>query len=259
MELKHMVSKKASLFSQQFIQIGALASHRRKRGSSVICMGGRTLNRKPLQKGRNLSIEAIQSIQALKRAHKHNNSSTCSTSSFDQVFNSNFTRLLKFDMVAVLRELLRQNQCVLALKVFDIIRREHWYKPKVIIYADIIEVLAANSLFEEVDFVYQCLKSESEDLEPELRGFNSLFKTFLTCERIELVVDCYEFMKGVDCEPDKSTFKMLIRGLESNGKEGLSDVMRLDAQSIYGHLEFLDEEEEDIVQKDYWFYNKSFL
>lgn len=71
----------------------------------------RSLNRKPLQKGRNLSIEAIQTIQALKLAYNNDKSL------LDQVFRSKFSRLLKFDMTAVLRELLRQNHCLLALKV----------------------------------------------------------------------------------------------------------------------------------------------
>ena len=71
----------------------------------------RSLNRKPLQKGRNLSIEAIQTVQALKLAYNNDKSL------LDQIFRSKFSRLLKFDMTAVLRELLRQNHCLLALKV----------------------------------------------------------------------------------------------------------------------------------------------
>lgn len=67
-------------------------------------------NRKPLQKGRYLSIEAIQTVQILKRAKS-------STAMLEQASLTSFSRLLKLDMVAVLRELLRQNECYLALKV----------------------------------------------------------------------------------------------------------------------------------------------
>lgn len=76
----------------------------------VVTMRDRTNNPRPLQKGRNLSIEAIQTVQALKRAQKHHHS-------LEQAFNFKFRRLLKLDMMAVLRELLRQNECLLALKV----------------------------------------------------------------------------------------------------------------------------------------------
>lgn len=108
------------------IQIGAGALHLNQMKSSsherlnchktgirmmIITMRDRSKNRKPLQKGRSLSIEAIQTVQALKRAAKR------SDVSLEQVFDSKFRRLLKFDMIAVLRELLRQNQCLLAIKV----------------------------------------------------------------------------------------------------------------------------------------------
>lgn len=85
------------------------------RRAMVIKMRDRSKNRKPLQRGRMLSIEAIQAVQALKRANTP--PSPSSSSMLDRVIDSKIRRLLKFDMVAVLRELLRQNECSLALKV----------------------------------------------------------------------------------------------------------------------------------------------
>lgn len=88
------------------------------RRAMVIKMRDRSKNRKPLQRGRMLSIEAIQAVQALKRANTPPPPSPSSSSSMlDRVIDSKIRRLLKFDMVAVLRELLRQNECSLALKV----------------------------------------------------------------------------------------------------------------------------------------------
>lgn len=81
----------------------------------VITMKDRSKNRKPLQRGRNLSIEAIQAVQALKRANR--NTYNNPLPELERVFDFKFRRLLKFDMMAVLRELLRQNECLLALKV----------------------------------------------------------------------------------------------------------------------------------------------
>uniref|UniRef100_A0A3Q7III2 Uncharacterized protein n=1 Tax=Solanum lycopersicum TaxID=4081 RepID=A0A3Q7III2_SOLLC len=100
-------------------------------GNLRISMRDRSKNRKPLQKGRNLSIEAIQTVQALKRVANKNDDSAV-----EQVFNSKVRRLIKNDMIAVLRELLRQNQCLLALKasLFGLMtsgalqrRVERWY------------------------------------------------------------------------------------------------------------------------------------
>lgn len=89
------------------------------RRAMEIKMRDRSKNRKPLQRGRMLSIEAIQAVQALKRANPliPPPSPSSTSAQLDRVIDSKFRRLLKFDMVAVLRELLRQNECSLALKV----------------------------------------------------------------------------------------------------------------------------------------------
>ncbi|GKE25617.1 thylakoid assembly 8-like protein, chloroplastic [Tanacetum coccineum] len=89
----------------------SLGYEKKSKGSSCcgvrmrVTMRDRGKNRKPLQKGRNLSIEAIQTVQALKRAPKF------------EVIHSKFSSLLKFDMMAILRELLRQDQSLLALVI----------------------------------------------------------------------------------------------------------------------------------------------
>ncbi|GMI98113.1 hypothetical protein like AT5G09315 [Hibiscus trionum] len=205
----------------------------------IITMRDRSKNRKPLQKGRNLSIEAIQAVQSLKRANRNN-----SFSELERVFDSKFRRLLKFDMMAVLRELLRQNECLLALKVFDDIRKEAWYKPRLLIYADMLSVFASNGLFEEVELIYSYLKTES-CLEPDIVGFNAVLNALISFKLTHLVMDCYGLMKVADCEPDRSSFRILINGLESIGETGFSAILRRDAQKIYGEsLEFLEEEEE---------------
>ncbi|KAI9182115.1 hypothetical protein LWI28_022225 [Acer negundo] len=212
--------------------------------TSVIKMRDRSKNRKPLQRGRNLSIEAIQAIQALKRANQnhHNN-----INSLEQVFDSKFRRLLKFDMMAVLRELLRQKHCLLALKVFEDIRKEDWYKPQVSLYADMIQVFAESELFEHVQLVYLYLKSEN-CLEPEIVGFNALFRSLMSFNLTGLVMDCYDLMKSVDCEPNRTSFRILINGLDGIAEEeGSSAILKQDALKIYGDLEFLKEEEEEEI------------
>ncbi|KAK6253172.1 hypothetical protein QUC31_014892 [Theobroma cacao] len=208
----------------------------------VITMKDRSKNRKPLQRGRNLSIEAIQAVQSLKRANR--NTYNNPLPELERVFDFKFRRLLKFDMMAVLRELLRQNECLLALKVFDEIRKEVWYKPQVLLYADMIAVFASNGLFKEAELLYSYLKIESK-LDQNIEGFNALFNALINFKLTQLVMDCYGLMKAIGCEPDRSSFRILINGLESTGETGSSALLRQDAQKYYGEsLEFLKEEEE---------------
>lgn len=202
-----------------------------------ITMRDRSKNRKPLQKGRNLSIEAIQTVQALKRTKGEEDS-------VRQVFASNFSRLLRLDMLAVLRELLRQNQCLLAIKAFEDMQKEHWYKPRVLLYAELISVLGSNGMFDKVELIFRKLKTESS-LEPDSEGFNAVLKSLMGFNIVGLAMECFYLMKAKGCEPDRTTFKILINGLESNGETSLSASVRQEAEKYYGKsLEFLEVQED---------------
>lgn len=149
-------------------------------------------------------------------------------------------------MMAILCELLRQDQSLLALMVFAEIRKEHWYKPDVSLYAEIILVLAKNGLFGKVDFIFLELKSEKGRLEAKkTEGFNNLLQTLMIYNLVELTMDCFELMKEVGCEPDRSTFKLLVCQLESKGEISLSELIKEEAHKYYGDsLEFIGEQEE---------------
>ncbi|KAM0019401.1 putative tetratricopeptide-like helical domain superfamily, protein THYLAKOID ASSEMBLY 8 [Helianthus debilis subsp. tardiflorus] len=204
-----------------------------------LTMRDRSKNRKPLQKGRNLSIEAIQTIQSLKRAYKS------SADNQQQVIDSKFSRLLKFDMMAILRELLRQDHCVLALMVFEEIQKEHWYKPSVSLYGEIISALARKGLHDNINIIVHEMKAEKGRLEAKTEGFNLLLESLMSYNLIEAALDCFELMKEVDCEPDRSTFKLLVAQLDSKGETGLSESIRKEAFRYYGDsIEFVNEQEE---------------
>uniref|UniRef100_A0A7N0T290 Pentatricopeptide repeat-containing protein n=1 Tax=Kalanchoe fedtschenkoi TaxID=63787 RepID=A0A7N0T290_KALFE len=210
-------------------------------GEMRISMRDRSKNRKPLQRGRNLSIEAIQAVQALKRAKRDDEL-------LQRAIDSKFRRLLKFDMVAVLREFLRQNECDLALQVFEDIRREFWYKPHVLLFADMIPVFARNELFEQVEFLYGCLKMDSQRIEAGVEEFNFLLRALVSCGVKGLAVDCFYLIKELRCEPDRSSFRILINGLEVDGETDESAVLRNEAKKYFGEsLEFLKDDEEAVL------------
>lgn len=118
------------------------------------------------------------------------------------------------------------------------------------LYADMIAVFACNGLFKETELLYSYLKSESS-LDPDIMGFNALFNALINNKFTHLVMDSYDLMKAVRCEPDRSSFRILINGLESIGETEFSAIFRRDAQQYYGEsLDFLEEEEE--VKTDYF-------
>ncbi|KAL6882563.1 hypothetical protein ACP4OV_011253 [Aristida adscensionis] len=216
------------------------ASARRGAGAAAaITMRDRSKNRKPTQRGRYLSTEAIQAVQSLKRAALRGAAAASAAAAVEPKLR----RLLKADMVAVFRELAAQGEALLALQVFEEIRKEHWYKPRLLWYVDLITALASKGLRSEVDKACSYLKREQ--LEPDTDGFNLLLKTLLDAEFTQLAMDCFRLMKLWDSDPDRITYRTLIKGLESLGKMSLSADIRMEAENEYGSLDFLDKEEID--------------
>ncbi|KAI4339476.1 hypothetical protein MLD38_024418 [Melastoma candidum] len=222
------------------------ATAKSTRSGFRVCMRDRSNNRKPLQKGRHLSIEAIQAVHSLKRAFRR---SECDAgeesdqSTFQQVYDSKFKRLLRLDMIAVLRELLRQNQCHLALKVFEDIRRESWYKPAILLYSEMFSVFSRNGLFEHVNLLYNYLREE-DNLKPDLEKFNTLLRTLVSSGLAEKAVGCYQLMNKIECDADRETYRILINGLGEFAQEATFAGIKEDAVKCYGNLDFLLEHEE---------------
>lgn len=130
--------------------------------------------------------------------------------------------------------------------MFEDIQKEYWYKPQVSLYAEIIQVFASNGLFEHVELLYLYMKRENF-LEPEIEEFNALLKNLVNFRLTGLVIDCYNLMKAVGCEPNRPSFRILINGLEAIGEVDSSAIIRQDALKYYGDLEFLEEEEEEEI------------
>ncbi|KAJ8638723.1 hypothetical protein MRB53_012990 [Persea americana] len=217
---------------------------RKKEEGLIITMSNRRKERRPLQRGR-ISTETIQAVQALKRAKNDPHL-------LHRIFDSKIRRLIKFDLIALLRELQRQNEPFLSLQVFEEIRKEYWYKPQVSVYADMVAVVASNGLFEKVHLLFSYLRAEilnaDADADVEAEGFNVLLTTLMEFGIYEVVMECFQLMKEAGCEPDKSTFRILINGFESKGEMDLSAIVRQEAEKYFGEsLEFLLEKEEEAV------------
>lgn len=109
-------------------------------------------------------------------------------------------------------------------------------------YAEMIQVFAENGLYDQVEYIYLSLKRE-DCLEPDIEGFNAVLKSLVSFKLIGLVMDCCNLMKAIGCEPDRSSFRILINGLEAIGETAASGIIRQDALKYYGDLDFLEEEE----------------
>ncbi|XP_039125886.1 protein THYLAKOID ASSEMBLY 8-like, chloroplastic isoform X1 [Dioscorea cayenensis subsp. rotundata] len=201
--------------------------------SRVLC-GLRDGPRKPLWRGRILSTEAIQAVQALKLAK------SSSSPSLDQVFQSRIGRLLKADLISVLAELRRQHEWDLALQVFGFIRTEVWYKPDLSLYSDMIMMFGKKKMIETAEQLFS--EIEKEGIKPDTRAYTEMIGAFLRVGMVEKAMDLYKSMKEEGCNPDKLTLVILIRNLEKAGAQDLACSVRRDCEKYIDEPEkFLSE------------------
>lgn len=192
-------------------------------------------NRGPLVKGRVLSTEAIQAVQALKRAQR----STTTNIIDETVSKKTLSRLIKSDLVATLRELLRQGHCDLALVVFSTVRSEPWYKTDLSIYADLVLALDKKGEMEDgIDHLIEQLEMEIDgggviDWDDK-KGLSRLVKALIGAERRESTVRIYKVMKkggwgcrGSGVEVDEYVAKVLSKGLRRFGESVWAEEVEL--------------------------------
>ncbi|PIN12244.1 hypothetical protein CDL12_15146 [Handroanthus impetiginosus] len=179
-------------------------------------------NRGPLLKGRILSTEAIQAIQSLKRAHR-----TDPTNLPTHLLS----RLIKSDLTAAFKELLRQDQCSLAVKVFSSIRSE--YGADLNMYAELVLALARNGLIEEIDPLIVQMEEEGGIRCDESRGLLRLVQALIGAERKESTVRIYEMMKRSEHEMDEYLGRVLSKGLRRFGEGRLADEVDRELGRLY--------------------------
>lgn len=230
---------------QRFVEISLAAGDRNRRLRcsiqipSVCNMRDKGQNRGPLWRGRILSTEAIQAVQALRRAKGD-------PQRLERAFATKIPRLLKKDLLAVLQELQRQDQCDLALQVFKAVRKEMWYRPNLSLHADMITMLGRNKRIEEVEAVL--LELQKEGLRPDTRVCTEIIGAFIHVGMVQNAMETFELMKQTECHPDKSTFTVLIEGLQRLGEVDLAKAVREQCvQYLVEPLEISEDVSQEVV------------
>lgn len=185
-------------------------------------------NRGPLLKGRILSTEAIQAIQSLKRAYR---------SDPENLPTHALRRLIKSDLTAALKELLRQDQCTVAAAVFSVIQSE--YGADLNTYSEMVVALARKGLKAEIDALVDRMEEEAPAgiVCGESRGLLRLVKALISAERKESTVRIYAMMKrsglGSTWEMDEYLGRVLSKGLRRFGEGELADEVDSELARVY--------------------------
>lgn len=121
------------------------------------------------------------------------------------------SRLLKSDLVAVLTELERQGEVFLTLKMFEVVKREDWYKSDMYLFKDMIVMLARNKKMEEATQVWKDMRNEG--IEPDIQTYTEVIRGFLQYGSPMDAMNIYEEMKQSPSPPEELPFRVLLKGL----------------------------------------------
>ncbi|KAK4254016.1 hypothetical protein QN277_009452 [Acacia crassicarpa] len=129
----------------------------------------------------------------------------------DRFIRSHVSRLLKSDLVSVLAEFQRQDQVFLCMKLYDVVRKEIWYRPDMFFYRDMLMMLARNKRVEEIKRVWADLKRE--EVLFDQHTFGDIIRTCLDSGLPSEAMDIYEEMRQSPDPPLSLPFRVILKGL----------------------------------------------
>lgn len=97
------------------------------------------------------------------------------------------------------------------LQIFDVIRKQDWYKPDVYLYKDLIIALARSKNMDEVMKLWESLRND--DLFPDSQTYSEVIRGFLSSGSPADAMNIYEDMKKSPDPPEELPFRILLKGL----------------------------------------------
>lgn len=129
----------------------------------------------------------------------------------DRFFRSHVSRLLKSDLFAVLAEFQRQNQVFLCMKLYDVARKEIWYRPDMFFYKDMLMMLARNKKVDEAMRVWGDLKKE--EVLFDQHTFGDIMRCYLDSGLTSEAMEVYNEMRQSPDPPVALPFRVILKGL----------------------------------------------
>ncbi|XP_051149502.1 pentatricopeptide repeat-containing protein At1g62350-like isoform X2 [Andrographis paniculata] len=132
---------------------------------------------------------------------------------FERFMKTHVSRLLKSDLVAVLAEFQRQNLVGLSMKLYDVVRKEIWYRPDMFFYRDMLMMLARSKKIDEARMVWYDLKSEGVLFDQHT--FGDLVRAFLDGGLPNEAMRIYDEMRCSPEPPLSLPYRVILKGLIS--------------------------------------------
>ncbi|XP_042460118.1 pentatricopeptide repeat-containing protein At3g53170-like [Zingiber officinale] len=123
--------------------------------------------------------------------------------------SAKFTRLWPRAVLEALDNSISANQWESALKIFGLVRRQHWYQPISRTYARLLTMLGKCRQPDHATSLFRVMLSEG--LKPTLDVYTSLVGAYGHSGLLDKAISTLEEMNAIsDCEPDAHTYTVLI-------------------------------------------------
>ncbi|KAF3493259.1 hypothetical protein DY000_02056055 [Brassica cretica] len=112
-------------------------------------------------------------------------------------------------VLEALDDAVKENRWQSALKIFSLLRKQHWYEPRCKTYTKLFKLLGNCKQSEQASLLFELLLSEG--LKPTIDVYTSLISVYGKCSLLEKAFATLEYMKSAsDCTPNVFTFTVLI-------------------------------------------------
>ncbi|OWM78392.1 hypothetical protein CDL15_Pgr016116 [Punica granatum] len=123
--------------------------------------------------------------------------------------SSKYSRLWPKAVLEALDEAIRDNRHDSTLKIFGLLRKQHWYKPRCQTYTKLLMMLGKCRQPQQASLLFELMLSEG--LTPTLDVYTALVSAYGQSGLIDEAFSTVESMKSVsDCRPDVYTYSILI-------------------------------------------------
>ncbi|XP_042471456.1 pentatricopeptide repeat-containing protein At3g53170-like [Zingiber officinale] len=123
--------------------------------------------------------------------------------------SAKFTRLWPRAVLEALDNSISANQWESALKIFGLVRRQHWYQPISRTYARLLTMLGKCRQPDHATSLFRVMLYEG--LKPTLDVYTSLVGAYGHSGLLDKAISTLEEMNAIsDCEPDAHTYTVLI-------------------------------------------------
>ncbi|RAL53869.1 hypothetical protein DM860_004340 [Cuscuta australis] len=124
--------------------------------------------------------------------------------------SSKYNNLWPKVVLEALHDAIRENRWESALKIFNLLRKQHWYQPKCRTYARLLAMLGNCRQPNQASLLFEMLRSDG--LRPTVDVYTALASAYGLSGLIDEALDIIHDMNSTsDCKPDVFTYSILIK------------------------------------------------